>query len=202
MTSVVTLIVVIEQSFVTVVVMSASDVEPEATTLPRTATIQVHGAVAPVGTTVIETSDRFVAGVVADRRLRQVDEEVVGRDDRRGFVFVGRWCRGRHRGRGHGHDVDERHEQRDGRDKTRRDGPWRTAVMGSRVSVGHRTFGADDGRRSSGAVTAPWRPCPHRRDRSRAHVVGRREADCRSTPGLMHGVAVACRVGLGLGQRR
>ena len=62
MTSVVTLIVVIEQSFVTVVVTVGSDVEPEATTLPRTATIQVHGAAAPLGITVTETSDRFVAG--------------------------------------------------------------------------------------------------------------------------------------------
>ena len=57
----VTLIVVIAQSFVTVMLTVASDVDPEATTWPRTATVQVHGTSAPDGLTVSMTRDLFFA---------------------------------------------------------------------------------------------------------------------------------------------
>ena len=147
MTRVVTLIVVIEQSFVTVVVTVGSDVEPEATTWPRTATIQVHGAVAPLGIDGDRDERPVRRRVVADRRLRQVDEEVVGRaiaaGEGAGAGQAAGGCGG------HRHDIDERHDQRDGHGEHRRDGARRTAGLGSLVSVGIARSGADDGRRSS-----------------------------------------------------
>ncbi len=94
--------------------------------------------------------------VVADGRLGQVDEEVVGRDDRPGRGRGGR------RDRGHRHDIEERHDQGDGRDHTRRDGPCRTAVVGSRVLVGHpkvrcRRLGRRSSRRRCSWATMPSR---------------------------------------------
>ncbi len=62
MTRVVTLFEVIEQSFVTAVVMLEVELKPEATVLPRTATVQVHGATASGAITVTATPDRFDAG--------------------------------------------------------------------------------------------------------------------------------------------
>ncbi len=59
-TSAVTLIVVIEQLFVTVLLTLASEVEPEATTAPRTARAHVHGTSAPTWLSVTLTRDLFV----------------------------------------------------------------------------------------------------------------------------------------------
>jgi hypothetical protein len=56
----VTLWVVIEQSLVTVTLADAAELEPEATVVPRTATVYCHGATAPVALIVILTRALFV----------------------------------------------------------------------------------------------------------------------------------------------